>query len=66
MEKNDVFIHLLAKMPKIHLHYHFFRNLVLEKNGEHKDSFDIKLRAMMPLADAARVLILQHRLEGEK
>ncbi len=66
MEKNDVFIHLLAKNalqnpPPLS----FFRNLVLEKNGEHKDSFDIKLRAMMPLADAARVLILQHRLEGE-
>ncbi len=36
----------------------FFRNFVVEKSGEHKDEFDIKARAMMPLADAARILIL--------
>jgi len=36
----------------------FFRNFVVESSGEHKDEFDIKARAMMPLADAARVLIL--------
>jgi len=32
----------------------------LEKNGEHKDSFDIKVRALMPLIDAARLIILDH------
>ena len=40
----------------------FFKNFVVEKGGEHKDEFDIKKRAMMPLADAARVLILYHGL----
>lgn len=40
----------------------FFRSFVVEKSGEHKDAFDIKARAMMPLADAARVLILGSRL----
>jgi CBS domain-containing protein len=39
----------------------FFRNFVVEKGGEHKDEFDIKARAMMPLTDAARVLILHAR-----
>jgi CBS domain-containing protein len=39
----------------------FFRNFVVEKSGEHKDEFDIKARAMMPLTDAARVLILDAR-----
>lgn len=34
----------------------FFRNFVVERSGEHKDEFDIKQRAMLPLADAARVL----------
>lgn len=34
----------------------FFRNVVVERSGEHKDAFDIKARAMAPLADAARVL----------
>ncbi len=40
----------------------FFRNFVVESSGEHKDAFDIKARAMMPLADAARVLILEARV----
>ena len=37
----------------------FFRSFVVERSGEHKDSFDIKQRAMLPLADAARVLTLE-------
>lgn len=43
----------------------FFRNFVVEDNGEHKDEFDLKLRAMLPLVDAARVLTLHHKLVGE-
>jgi CBS domain-containing protein len=35
----------------------FFRNMMVERSGEHRDAFDIKARAMVPLADAARVLI---------
>ncbi len=34
----------------------FFRSFVVERGGGHKDQFDIKQRAMLPLADAARVL----------
>lgn len=37
----------------------FFNNLLLERSGEHKDGFDIKARAMMPLADAARLKALE-------
>lgn len=40
----------------------FFRNFVVERSGENKDQFDLKSRAMRPLTDAARVLILQKRL----
>lgn len=40
----------------------FFRNFVVEKGGEHKHEFDLKLRAMTPLIDAARVLILDKRI----
>lgn len=36
-----------------------FRNFVLERSGEHRNEFDLKARAMMPLADAARVLSLE-------
>ncbi len=42
----------------------FFRNFLVEKAGAHHDTFDIKARAMMPLADAARILTLYHRLPG--
>jgi CBS domain-containing protein len=42
----------------------FFRNFIVEKSGEQRDKFDIKLRAMMPLADAARLLMLSHRVFG--
>ncbi|MEM9836135.1 MAG: DUF294 nucleotidyltransferase-like domain-containing protein [Bacteroidota bacterium] len=42
----------------------FFRNFMVEKSGEHKDQFDLKARAMMPLTDAARVLILEAQAGG--
>ena len=31
--------------------------MVVERSGEHRDAFDIKLRAMTPLTDAARILV---------
>ena len=34
----------------------FFRSFVVERSGDHEDDFDIKQRAMLSLADAARVL----------
>lgn len=40
----------------------FFKQFLLESDGEHKDSFDIKSRALEPLADSARVLALSHNL----
>ena len=39
----------------------FFRNFVVEKDGANKNEFDIKLRAMMPLTDAARILTLSNK-----
>jgi CBS domain-containing protein len=40
----------------------FFRQFLVESDGEHKDTFNIKNRAIEPLADAARVLALSHGL----
>jgi len=59
--KNPLFLGLLAKSavsnpPPLN----FFRNLIVEKSGEHKDEFDLKARCTMPLIDAARVLCLEH------
>lgn len=41
----------------------FFRQFLVEDSGEHKDQFDIKARAIMPLVDAARLLILSHKIK---
>jgi len=42
----------------------FFRQFLVEDDGAHKDQFDIKARAMMPLVDAARLLILSHNTKS--
>ncbi|MBC6368208.1 DUF294 nucleotidyltransferase-like domain-containing protein [Algoriphagus sp. AK58] len=42
----------------------FFKDFMVEKTGEHKDHFDIKARAMMPLTDLARLLTLSHEMVG--
>lgn len=42
----------------------FFRQFLVEQDGEHKDMFDIKARALMPLIDAARILILSHKIKS--
>ena len=42
----------------------FFRQFLVEQSGEHKDQFDIKSRAMMPLVDAARLLILSNNIQS--
>ena len=39
----------------------FFRNILVESKGEHKDSFDIK-RAMMPIIDFARIYALKNSI----
>ena len=41
----------------------FFRQFLVEHDGEHKDLFDIKVRAMMPLVDAARLLIISYNIK---
>ena len=42
----------------------FFRQFLLEQDGEHKDFFDLKRRVLMPFTDAARVLILSHQVRS--
>ena len=42
----------------------FFRNFIVEKNGDHKDEFDIKIRGMRPLIDAARLLTLEAKFSN--
>lgn len=57
--QRDIFLSFMAKNAlETPAPLTFFRQFMVERSGEHKDQFDIKSRAMMPLADAARVLIL--------
>src|SRR5690606_6223546 len=43
----------------------FFRQFLVENDGANKDQFDIKSRAIMPLVDAARLLILSHNIKDK-
>ncbi|MDM8541004.1 DUF294 nucleotidyltransferase-like domain-containing protein [Desulfococcaceae bacterium HSG9] len=40
----------------------FFRNFIVESEGEHRDSFDIK-SAMQPIVDFARIYALKYQLD---
>ncbi|MEO8238488.1 MAG: DUF294 nucleotidyltransferase-like domain-containing protein [Flavobacterium sp.] len=44
----------------------FFKKFILEEDGPHKMKFDIKTRALMPLIDGARLLILSSNIKGIK
>ncbi|SNS10467.1 CBS domain-containing protein [Belliella buryatensis] len=61
----SVFLNFLAKNALLNpAPLGFFKNFIVEKSGEHRDKFDIKLRAMMPLTDMGRLLVLSHRVVG--
>lgn len=65
IEDQTIFLSFLAKNALANpAPLTFFRSFMVEKSGDHKDEFDIKSRAMMPLADAARVLILEAKVSG--
>ncbi|NBL65202.1 CBS domain-containing protein [Flavobacterium sp. NST-5] len=53
---NDV----LKKPPP----FNFFRQFNIEEDGEHKNLFDLKNRALTPLIDAARILILHQNAKS--
>ncbi len=42
----------------------FFRTFLVERDGKYKDSFDLKLRALMPMIDAGRLLALSHQIKN--
>ncbi len=42
----------------------FFKQFIVEHNGEQKNLFNIKYRALMPLIDAARVLALSKKIKN--
>ncbi|WP_395062802.1 DUF294 nucleotidyltransferase-like domain-containing protein [Flavobacterium sp.] len=42
----------------------FFKKFNIEEEGENKGKFDIKTRALMPLIDGARMLVLSNNIKG--
>lgn len=44
----------------------FFKKFIVEEEGPNKTKFDIKTRALMPLIDGARLLILNANIKGIK
>ncbi|MES2574345.1 MAG: DUF294 nucleotidyltransferase-like domain-containing protein [Bacteroidota bacterium] len=65
VKANPVFyVHLVGGALQSPSPTGFFRQFLLEQDGVNKDSFNIKNRALMPLADAARVLILSHSVKS--
>jgi CBS domain-containing protein len=57
-EHPDFLTYLAADALKNPLPIGFFKQFVVEKDGAHKDQFDIKARALMPLVDMARLFAL--------
>jgi CBS domain-containing protein len=65
IKANPVFyIHLVSGALQSPSPTGFFRQFLVEQDGANKDFFDIKRRALMPLTDAARVLILFHSVKS--
>lgn len=59
----NFFLHLASGALQNPSPTSFFRQFLVEQDGAHKDFFDVKRRALMPLTDAARVLILSHSIK---
>lgn len=57
--RQDVFLrHLAADCLRARPPLSFFRNFIVEKDGEHKNTLDLKTRGLAPLVDFARVMSL--------
>ncbi len=63
--KNDLFYaYLGADAIKSPPPLGFFKQFVVENDGENKDTFDIKARALMPLIDAGRILTINKEIRN--
>lgn len=60
-KKSDLFLLWMAKScltsrPPLT----FFKNFIVEKNGEHKNTFDLKTKGLVFIVDFARLMSLKH------
>ncbi|MFW5721794.1 MAG: DUF294 nucleotidyltransferase-like domain-containing protein [Desulfohalobiaceae bacterium] len=62
--RQDVFLrYLAANCLETRPPLSFFRNFIVEKNGEHKNTLDIKKRGLVPIVDFARVMALKYSVK---
>ncbi len=54
-------LNAVASTPPLGL----FKSLVVERSGEHKNTFDIKARGIVPIVDSARVLGLEEGIRAK-
>ncbi|MGC8658357.1 MAG: putative nucleotidyltransferase substrate binding domain-containing protein [Desulfomonilaceae bacterium] len=60
-QKSEVFLkHLASDCLAIEPPLSFFRNFLVERNGEHKNRVDLKLRGLTPVVDFARMMALKY------
>ncbi|MDB2607188.1 DUF294 nucleotidyltransferase-like domain-containing protein, partial [Zobellia sp.] len=60
----NFFLHLASGALQSPSPSGFFRSFLVEEDGEYKDFFDLKRRALMPLIDGARVLVLSYQVKS--
>jgi len=58
------FMHLAAGALQSPSPTGFFRQFLLEQDGQYKDHFDLKKRVLMPLIDAGRVLVMHKQVKS--
>jgi CBS domain-containing protein len=64
-QNNEIFISKLAASAlRSASPLSFFRQFLVEQDGEHKDFFNLKIRGLMPITDAGRVLALHYQLKN--
>lgn len=57
----DLFLHHLAQNAmEARPPLSFFRNFIVEKDGEHRNALDLKTKGLVPFVDFARLFALKH------
>jgi len=64
ISEKEIFLGFLSKVTLANpAPLGFFKQFLVEEDGENKDHFDIKSRAIRPLVDAARIFSIYHDLK---
>ena len=65
VQKQELFLlHLARDCMESRPPLSFFRNFMVEKDGEHKNRLDIKRRGLVPFVDFARVMALRYGVKA--